>query len=191
MRPEVMQFPISRLLSSLFILALSACSQVPDTATEEQQAALITAAEEGNLQRIDGLIAATNQVGVRDACQWTPLMKAALYGHTQVVQRLLAAGARPDLGDKGSYTALMLAASNNHEAVVRLLLDKGADPNHRETTHGWTALIWAAKRGHQATVKTLLAAGADPTIEDDKGYTAADWAREKQQSAVLQLLSGK
>jgi len=115
-------------------------------------------------------------------------MLAAQYGHLETVRELLAAGARVDLHEKGYYTALMLAAGNGHVEVVRALAAAGAAVDEVEITRGWTALIWAAKRGHLATVSLLLELGANPALRDDRGLSAADWARVGRHSEVAALL---
>lgn len=177
-------------LSLFLILSLSGCGKIYDTPnTAPDDPALITAAESGDIQSVKSILDKNQPVDVRDACQWTPLMKAALYGHQDVVKRLLEAGADVNLSDKGGYTPLLLAASNNHSETVEFLLNRGADINAVETTMGWTALIWAAKRGHQETVETLLSLGANTSIKDNKGKTAADWAREKELPAISRLLN--
>ena len=171
----------------LLALALHGCGQ----SDELTGPALLTAAEQGDLNLLDTLISDSPKVNVRDACQWTPLMKAALNGHLEATRRLLEAGAKTELSDEGSYTALMLAASNNHPEVVRLLLRHGADPNHIEITHGWSALIWAAKRGHIESVKVLIENRADIGLMDNEGTSALEWARRKQRDQVVDLLSGR
>lgn len=170
-------------------LIISGCNEeaVTDEFSEDTPP-LLSAAEQGDLGRLDALLATQADVDQRDFCAWTPLMKAALNGHAEAVQRLLDAGARVQLGDKGGYTALMLAASNNHVKVVELLLKGGADINHTEKTQGWTALIWAAKRGHIETVQMLLNANANPSPRDYKGLSAATWARQEGYDKLAQLI---
>lgn len=138
---------------------------------------LLQAAEAGDLDRLDALLAESESVDLLDNCRWTPLMKAALNGHREVVRRLLDKGADVNAQDKGGYTALMLAASNNHAEIVRLLSAAGADVDHVEQTRGWTALIWSAANGHRRVVETLLQLGADPQARDYQGMNAAEHAR--------------
>lgn len=163
---------------------LLACAPSP----EEQAAALIAAAESGDVRTVEQLLARGVPPDATDACGATPLMKAALNGRAAVVTRLLGAGARVDAADLGGYTSLLLAASNDHAEVVELLLAFGAAVDAREQTEGYTALLWAAQRGHADTVAVLLRHGADPARRDLQGRTAADRAREGGHVAVLALL---
>ena len=174
---------------AIALTGLAACEPSdPNNASDNASVALLDAAEQGDLNALDQLLAQHRQPDVRDSCDWTPLMKAALYGHTPVVARLLDAGASLDAVDKGGYTAMMLAASNNHAAAVELLLQRGAMVDHQESTEGWTALIWAAKQGHAKSVESLLRHRADPTLKDFGGKTAMDWASEGGYAEVQRLL---
>ncbi|MCG8426342.1 MAG: ankyrin repeat domain-containing protein [Chromatiales bacterium] len=169
------------------LLATSGCSN-DEPLNGAGTSTLLEAAESGNLNQVNDLLQ-QQSANIRDACQWTPLMKAALYGHTEVARELLEAGAQVELQDKGGYTALMLAASNNHHELVSLLIQHGADINRVETTKGWSPLIWAAKRGHIETVEVLLEAGCRPELQDFDGKSALDWAREKSHQAVISRLT--
>jgi uncharacterized protein len=179
---------------SVFLLlpVLVACdgSAPPgDALSDQEPPELIQVAERGDLAALDALLKRDPHPDVRDSCDWTPLMKAAMNGHTQALERLLAAGAAVDAEDKGGYTAAMLAASNNRAAIVARLAEHGAMLDHQERTLGWSALIWAAKQGHRETVEVLLARGVDTSLKDYSGRTAADWAKETGQGAVLDLLT--
>ncbi|WP_428624805.1 ankyrin repeat domain-containing protein [Sedimenticola sp.] len=170
------------------LLCLAACSPSQNS-TETGPPALITAAEQGDILKIEQLLANQDPVDSRDSCHWTPLMKAALNGHTKAAAELMDAGAGLDLVDKGGYTALMLAASNNHVELVKSLLARGANPNLQESTKGWTALIWAAKRGHLESVSALISAEADKEITDFNGNTARTWAKQNSHPEVIRLLN--
>jgi ankyrin repeat protein len=178
------------LLCLLFIgLTAASCTESPPVSDHKQVSPLITAAEIGDIGRLETLLSEQAEVDCRDSCKWTPLMKAALNGHQAVTDRLLSAGAGIDLTDNGGYSALMLAASNNHFLLVDRLLEEGANPNMQEMTRGWTALIWAAKRGHRESVERLLQAGAAPDIRDFEGRSAADWARQNDHQLIARLLT--
>jgi ankyrin repeat protein len=170
----------------LLSLLLLGCGQQPEEAPSTDPP-LITAAESGDMGRLEQLLSASDNPNVRDSCQWTPLMKAAHNGHLPVVERLLLLNAEVDLADKGGYTALLLAASNNHVAIIERLHAAGANLDQQEQTNGWTALIWAATKGHKASVERLLALGANPNLKDFKGRTARDWAELQQHEEILPL----
>ena len=167
------------------LLSLGACSQSP----EERKAALLGAAEQGDVPRIQSLLDEDTDVNSRDVCFFTPLMKAASAGNLAAVDLLLESGAQVDAADKGGYTALLLAASNDHRAVVERLLAAGADVNHQEQTQGWSALIWTANLGYADVVETLLAHGADPALRDMEGQNALDWARRNGHERIAALLT--
>ncbi len=68
-----------------------------------------------------------------------------------------------------------------------MLLDAGADPNARSASGG-TPLHTAAFTGDLTMVRTLLAAGASPPVEDERGRTALDLARERSNAEAAALL---
>ena len=114
-------------------------------------AELFGAAEEGNLERVQQLIAANADVNaeLRDFnAERTPLLHAVGHGH---------------------------------EAIVRLLLDHGAAVNrsgvHGESI---TPLHKVAFEGHDRIAQLLLDKGANKDAKDDKGKTPATLAREAQ-----------
>jgi ankyrin repeat protein len=175
-------------LVPVFLLAwlfLVGCSE-PE---EVREAALLGAAEQGDVPRIQSLLGANTDVNVRDICLFTPLMKAAASGSQESVALLLAAGAEVNAADKGGYSALLLAASNNHAAVVRRLLEAGAFVDQQEATQGYTALIWAASLGHAAVVDVLLEHGADPALRDLEGRDALQHARANGHEDIVARLS--
>ncbi|PIA32909.1 hypothetical protein AQUCO_04300094v1 [Aquilegia coerulea] len=83
-----------------------------------------------------------------------------------------------DAVDEDGRTALLFVAGLGSEPCVRLLASAGADVNHKEIRGGLTALHMAAGYVRPGVVKTLLEFDADPEVEDDKGRTPLDLARE-------------
>jgi ankyrin repeat protein len=120
---------------------------------------LIEAAQAGNLNQVNSLLAQGAAVDQVDEKSQTPLHWAALTGHEDIVAALLAAGAQIDKVDNGGWTPLYWAATMGHEAVVAALLDAGAAVN-KANNLGWTPLFTAAAEGHEAIVGRLLQAGA-------------------------------
>lgn len=173
-------------VSAVMLTVLLGCK--PEAVDDSAAKSLLDAAEQGDLQLMDDFLKGSQLVNMRNACQWTPLMKAALNGQYEAVEKLLEKGAAVDLEDKGGYTALMLAASNNFANVVELLIQHGADINHIEHSHNWTAILWAAKQGHLETVQVLLKYGAKTTLTDDQNKTALDYARQNGHQQIASLL---
>lgn len=174
-------------LLTLTFWGLIGCSS-DQQAIDDTEPALVIAAENGDMNQLDILLASSNKPDIRDSCRWTPLMKAALNGHLQIVEKLLQHGANPNLADKGGYTPLHLAASNNHAAIVEHLIKQGALVDAREHTNGWTPLLWAAKRGHSDSVSKLLELGANPTVTDFQGKTPYARAEQLGHTQVATML---
>jgi bla regulator protein blaR1 len=122
--------------------------------------ALIEAAEDADIDGMNGLIAAGVDVNSAVDGDGSPLIAAARGGHVEAVQLLLDHGADVDMGVPGDGNPLIMAAHEGHMAVVELLLSRGAtiativdgDEN---------ALIQASGQGHLAMVRLLVSRGAD------------------------------
>lgn len=108
------------------------------------------------------------------------LMMAALKGQTGWCKRLIEQGAQID---KIGWTPLHYAATGPEPAVVKLLLDKGAAIDAR-SPNGTTPLMMAAQYGSEPSADLLLARGADPRIKNEKGLSAADFARLARREAL-------
>ncbi|MDP1680487.1 MAG: ankyrin repeat domain-containing protein [Burkholderiales bacterium] len=92
-----------------------------DIAFTDGLSALMIAAGDGDLMRLEELLASGSDVNVRSGIGTTALMYAAKNGHAKVVEALLAAGANVNvISEKGS-TAWHLAEKSHHFAIVRLL----------------------------------------------------------------------
>lgn len=118
-----------------------------------------------------------------------PLAAAAARGRLSLVRLLLAHGA--DVNRRGlreELSALHQAASFEQAEIARCLLDAGAEVDQRED-EGATPLMYAAARGDLRTVEILLARGADPSAKDKDGWTAWDWAVDKENPEIADLLA--
>jgi ankyrin repeat protein len=107
---------------------------------------------------------------------------------------------KPDAKNTAGETALMMAAVNLdgwsplHYAatgpqpeIVRLLLDRGAHVDSR-SPNGSTPLMMAAQYGAEESVTVLLARRADARVRNERGLTAADFARlAGRENLALQL----
>ncbi len=117
------------------------------------------------------------------------LYEAAGSGDTAKVSALLASGVNLNERTSNGSFALNNAAVENQVDAMRVLLDRGADPNV-QNSQGDTPLICATKYagGKAATVKMLVEAGTDLAVKDDKGNTALDYAKAKEQQEAVALL---
>ncbi len=155
-------------------------------------ATLQSAAQAGDLQQVQDLLAAGASVNGVDAEGNTALHLAAFNGHEEVVKALLAAGADANAQDAQGWTPIFKAAYN-HELdcgfapVVQSLVEAGADVNHR-IFYGLTPLMLAAGGGEAAVCEVLLNAGAEVKAANDGGRTALAMAKERFFVDVINLL---
>jgi len=83
--------------------------------------ALVSAAESGNLDRVDQLLRSGVSTEQSDARGRTALLVATLRGDVTMVRRLLAAGARADVADEDGDTPLAAARRQGLPELVSLL----------------------------------------------------------------------
>ena len=128
-------------------------------------------------------------VGTVHASDVDALYQAAGDGDAAQVTALLDGGTDVNGRTKSDSYALNNAAVENEVEVIRILLLRGADPNV-QNSQGDTPLICATKYagGKATTVKLLTDAGTDLLVQDNKGKTALDYAKEKQQQEAIALL---
>eukprot|EP00913_Durusdinium_trenchii_P034543 g32316.t1 len=93
-----------------------------------------------------------------------------------------------DLQNDKGWTALHLGASKGHVEIVQALLAAGAAKDIQTNTGSDTPLHLAVWNNHVAIVRELLAAGAEKDIKQGTGKTAADLARQKGHTEILELL---
>lgn len=163
-------------LAALFVLVASiaaAQSSPRDVAPAPLRATAAPAAEgdgttplhaavrDGDLKRVEQLLASGAKAGAANRLGITPLELAAVNGDAAIVRRLLDAGAPVNVALPEGETVLMTAARTGRPEVLTLLLDRGAAIDAREKWYGETALIWAAAENHPEAVRVLAARGAD------------------------------
>src|SRR5882762_8303366 len=141
---------------------------------DKGQTGLFLALKGGSFKAADALLKAPGiDVNALNEAGESALMIAAIRGEADWSQRLLDRGAQVD---KKGWSPLHYAASGPQTSVVKLLLDRGA-PIDAGSPNGSTALMMAAQYGSEASVDLLLSRGADAKIKNDRGLTAADFAR--------------
>jgi ankyrin repeat protein len=148
---------------------------------------LLSAAEQGNINKFDSLIKQGGKIEAKDKNGITALMIAASRGHAGIVTLLLGKGGKIEAADKNGVTALMIAASIGHAEIVRLLLGKGANIEAADK-NGYTALMLAAQNGHVAVVTLLLQKNAKIEATDKNGGTTLMIAASRGHAGIVQLL---
>ena len=153
-----------------------------------RNAALIKAAQEGDLKSIERLMADGADVNASSNEQWTPFTIAAQGFALETVNTLFGQSAALDSSAGQGWTALMIATIAGHLEVVRALVEKGAQVNTLNN-QGWTALRFAVSMDEAEILRALLNAGADANIPDHEGKTALmQAAGENIQDSLKMLL---
>ncbi|KAK6143230.1 hypothetical protein DH2020_023578 [Rehmannia glutinosa] len=109
---------------------------------------------------------------------WTAAKKADDAALKQLIESSDNDGRDIDAVDEDGRTALLFVSGLGSEQCVQLLAEAGADVNHRDNGGGLTALHMAAGYVRPGVAKLLLEFGAGPEIEDDRGRTPLELARE-------------
>ena len=122
----------------------------------------------------------------------TALMYAAyndFIDNFEGVKILLALNVDVNICDNNGNTALMYATKGSPKLnIVKILIEFGADVNS-QNNDGITALIWQAQHNaHPEIIKALIEAGADIELKDSKGKIALDYAKEKDDKEIIDIL---
>ena len=110
-------------------------NELPDAVRDEDPNArgggsvtkLMTAANQGDVNRIRALVDMGGDVNAQDDFGWTPLRFAVRKRHSEAVQELIRASADVNLCSNSGRTALMSAVANNAPNIVQSLVEAGAD----------------------------------------------------------------
>lgn len=149
---------------------------------------LIRSAYNGELAKVEALVAKGAAVNLQDKKKRTPLILAAHNGHTTIVEFLFSKGADINARDSDNQTALMYVSKRSFNETAGFLLRNGAEVNVQSKKKGITALMRAAVSDNVELVRMLLEHGADANLEDVFGRTAKFLAQKKGNSAVVDML---
>lgn len=108
------------------------------------------------------------------------------------VRLLLERGADPNAIDRRGQTALLWGLRPGYVttmAVMRMLVRKGANVNLADPKTGETPLMAAAALGNREVVDYLLRQGAERCVRDNRGWTAADYARAAHHESMATELA--
>ncbi|UKZ77549.1 hypothetical protein TrVFT333_005272 [Trichoderma virens FT-333] len=127
-------------------------------------------------------------VSARNEDGQTPIFNTCAFGNVELVKLLLDAGADIDVMDEEGRTPLFFAAALGHREVVSLLLQRDIDVNLRDKK-GRTALFSAIGSGEKDVVNLLLGTNrVDIYQADEHGTMPIDWAKERGNRDIIQLL---
>lgn len=161
------------ILVMAFMVGTPVVAQVPPHAGEiARYTGAHEAAHKGDLAQLLKLIAAKEDLNVRDAYGRTPLHVATFFRQREAVRALIGAGARTDLLEDDRYDAVTIAAVADDEETLRVLLSAGASARLTTSRYDGTALIAAAHLGHDGVVRQLIAAGAPLDHVNNLHWTA-------------------
>ena len=153
--------------------------------SEDGQPALVLAIKEDSDKVVDALLALPQlNLEARNAAGESALMMAAIRGKLPTMQKLLARGVTVN---HAGWTPLHYAASQGGLEGIELLLAKDAQINAR-SPNGTTPLMMAARYGSEDAANLLLRRGADATLKNDKGLSAADFARTAQRAELAKRI---
>jgi hypothetical protein len=155
------------------LAATPATAQVGPSSSEiAAYTGLFTAAQKGDLAKVNRLLASGAAVNARDSHGRTPLHVATFARQREVIRALAAAGADLGVLENDRYDAVTIAAVADDEETLRVLLSLGASARLTTSRYDGTALIAAAHLGHDGVVRQLIAAGAPLDHVNNLHWTA-------------------
>lgn len=171
---------------TLMAAALAALMLTPAHA---QKAGLLEAIDQGDLQRLETLLAdGADPDSIRDRLAFTPLALAAVRGEVDHVRALLEAGADPDGAATRGLTPLALAVRSCRvdPAIVRMLVAAGADIDARSGA-GLSPVQAAIQAGRNDIAALLIELGADIQAVNFYGDGVLNYAIYHEAPEIIQL----
>ena len=114
----------------------------------------------------------------------TALMIAAWLSDAETAIALIDKGAQVN---RPGWTALHYAAASGSLPIIRRLLEESAFID-TESPNGTTPLMMAARSGRRDAVLLLIDEGADLMLRNERGLTAADFARSHGHEELARLI---
>ncbi|CAG9328830.1 unnamed protein product [Blepharisma stoltei] len=145
---------------------------------------LITAAEQGNIEKIRALMD-KNIINYKNQSGYTALALAVRSGHLEIANELISHGADINSTNQAGQSVLFIACWHNQADCVKLLLNKGAIIDSSDQ-RGWTPLIISVYHNYANIVQILLDAGCDIDHKDSFGKKAIDRAKNIEMISLLQ-----
>ena len=152
---------------------------------------LLAAAEAGNVDIVEQLIAHKAAVDVRNQDDACPLHRAAtLKDGLRCVQALLQAGADVNCVDSDNRTPLLTATCYGWVDIAETLLAAGADIEAL-CEDGWTSLTSSIFWNMHSSVNLLLDKGASTLVVTDQGETLLHLTVRYGDTKMLEMLASR
>ncbi|KAG8564760.1 hypothetical protein GDO81_016587 [Engystomops pustulosus] len=150
------------------------------------------AVRQGHLQTIILLLKCGADPSLIDGEGYNSVHLAVLYQHLTIIAYLIAKGQNIDAPDMNGMTPLMLSA----QKVIGMeptcfLLKLNPSLNVADKIHHNTALHWAVSSGNINAVDLLLEAGSSLDIQNAKGETPLDLARQTRNRLIIHILTSE
>ena len=184
--PQLLRFG-RILVSSVLLLSLST-STWGSSPSETEAAALISAAQQGNLETVKRLLEAGVAVDSQSDYGATPLFFACDKGNLDLVQLLLEKGADPEIQDSFynatpvEWTLYSVKKSATHRQILLALLDHIAESGEPLDS----VLLDAVERSDLETVQRLI---TKKRVSDDGIRAAQRAAKSLSSEPISELLS--
>jgi ankyrin repeat protein len=162
---------MTRLLTMVLLMAVSAASLAPAQGGDEE-AMLLDASSEGDIDALRRLLRAGEDIEVRDGARRTPLLLAVRANQVEAARLLIEAGADINAKDAIQDTPFLYAAAEGRNEILRRMLASGRADLTATNRFGGVGLIPAAHHGHIETVRILLATDIDIDHVNNLGWTA-------------------
>ena len=142
------------------------------------------AAWNGDLEQVNLFL----DLGIKPDHVITPSWK----GHKAIVERFLEVGADVDGFDPFFGNALIASLYGQWPDISKLLIEHGANLDARSPfgQHETPVMLWSVynETDETSVAKLLLKKGVDPNTTSALGETALDWARDRNNKSLEQVL---
>ena len=145
------------------------------------------AVQQGDLQRVQDLLAYGIDINASDDHGRTALHLAVLQKAKPLMELLLHNGAQVNVHDKDGNTPLHLAAESGEVDFVTLLLTHRADVHARNSQH-WTTVFSVEEDGNLEIVNLLNPIEPQAELSEYRGETPLHRAAYSGSEAVVRLL---
>ena len=135
-------------------------------------------------------------IHIHDDLDGTPLWWSVFDNNPEIIEMLIRLDQNLNIANETTndgVTLLMWAAQyNKNPEVLKLLIDLGVEINAQDED-GNTALMWAfateyEKNSTLEKIKVLVELGADVNLKNNDGKTALDYAKEKDDKEIIDIL---